>query len=119
MAEIHLFRNSSDALVVPIGAVLFHEGESGDDLIAVVEGQIDLHQGGNFIEAVCSGGILGEMALIDSAPRSATATAACESRIVRVSRNDFTYLVHEHPTFALQVMQVMSARLRRRDHQHG
>jgi CRP/FNR family cyclic AMP-dependent transcriptional regulator len=53
------------------------------------------------------------MALIDEAPRSATATATTEAKVVRVDKDHFNYLVQEHPTFALQVMTVMAERLRR------
>ena len=56
------------------------------------------------------------MALVDEAPRSATATAATETRVVRVDLEHFIYLVQEHPTFALQVMSVMAERLRKANH---
>jgi CRP/FNR family cyclic AMP-dependent transcriptional regulator len=51
--------------------------------------------------------------LIDTAPRSASAIAATPSRLVCVGKREFTFLVQEHPTFALQVMAVMAERLRR------
>jgi CRP-like cAMP-binding protein len=70
---------------------------------------------GVVLEAVGPGGILGELALIDASPRSATATATTTARVVPVDEERFTYLVNEHPTFALQVMSVMADRLRRAD----
>jgi CRP-like cAMP-binding protein len=116
MAEINMFRNSHDAEVVQAGEVLFREGETGDAMFAVADGQVDLTHGGAVIEKIRAGGILGEMALVDDAPRSATATAATETRVVRVDREHFMYLVQEHPTFALQVMSVMAERLRKANH---
>ena len=53
------------------------------------------------------------MALIDPAPRTATATASTPAHVVAVDEKHFTYLVQEHPTFAMQVLRVMAARLRR------
>jgi CRP-like cAMP-binding protein len=82
-------------------------------MFAVVEGRIDLTRGGMIIEEIGPGGIVGEMALIDAAPRSAAATAGVDARVVAVDRQHFTYLVQEHPTFALQVMAVMAERLRK------
>src|SRR5262245_22632198 len=111
-----MFRSSHDAEVVPAGHVLFQEGESGNIMFAVADGQVELTHGGAVIEKIGPGGIIGEMALVDEAPRSATATAATETRVVRVDRQHFIYLVQEHPTFALQVMSVMAERLRKANH---
>ena len=56
--------------------------------------------------------------LVDHGPRSATAVARTSSQVVRVDAELFNYLVHEHPTFALQVMRVMAERLRRANVTH-
>jgi CRP/FNR family transcriptional regulator, cyclic AMP receptor protein len=113
MVEINIFRHSREAVAVEVGEVLFREGERGDVMYAVVEGLVELSRAGRVVEEVGPGGILGELALIDTAPRSATAIARTQSRVVRVDQRHFTFLVQEHPTFALQVMTVMAERLRR------
>ncbi|MGZ4736682.1 MAG: Crp/Fnr family transcriptional regulator [Acidimicrobiia bacterium] len=113
MVEINVFRHAPDALKLEPGELLFHEGDPGDVMYAVVEGHVELSRHGRMIEDVGPGEILGELALIDHAPRSATATASTAARVVRVDQDRFTYLVNEHPTFALQVMTVMADRLRR------
>ena len=112
MTEINIFKHARDTRVLQPGDVLFHEGEPGDVMFAVVEGQIELSRAGTTIDDIGPGGIIGEMALIDSAPRSATATARGSARVATVDHSYFTYLVQEHPTFALQVMKVMAERLR-------
>ena len=112
MADIHIFKSSPDAVEVAAGEVLFSEGDAGDVMFAVVEGEVELTHQGRMVEEVRGGGILGEMALIDTAPRSATATARTAARVVSIDQKRFTFLVHEHPTFALQVMRVMARRLR-------
>ncbi len=113
MAEINFFRNSPDLRSVAEGEVLFSEGESGDLMFAVVEGRLDLSVGGRVVDQVGPGQIVGEMALIDQSPRSATATASVASSVVPVDRKRFVFLVQEHPTFALLVMELMAERLRR------
>ena len=102
-----------DATTVEPGHVLFNEDDTGDLMYAVVEGQVTLSRGGVSVEEVGPGGILGELALIDHVNRSATATTAVESKIVPVDKKAFRFLVQEHPTFALMVMNVMAERLRR------
>ncbi|HZP27862.1 MAG TPA: cyclic nucleotide-binding domain-containing protein [Acidimicrobiia bacterium] len=111
--EINIFRNARDAVELQPGDVLFHEGADGDVMFAVVEGEIELSRHRRVIDRVGPGGIVGELALIDPAPRSATATARTVCRVVTVDRQHFSFLVQQHPTFALQVMAVMAERLRR------
>ena len=113
MIEINVFKHAKDTVTLPAGDVLFREGDPGDVMYAVIEGRIELTRRGTLIEDVGPGGIVGELALIEPAPRSATAEARTDARVVRVDEKDFTYLVQEHPTFALQVMRVMAERLRR------
>jgi CRP-like cAMP-binding protein len=111
---INIFNKSQDdAESFEAGQIVFKEGDAGDAMYAVIDGTVDLVHGGRTVETVESGGILGEMALVDKSPRSASAIAATSARLVRVDERHFTFLVHEHPTFALQVMGIMAARLRK------
>ncbi len=113
MVEVNIFRRSPNAITIEPGHVLFNEGDEGEVMYAVVEGQVTLSRGGTSVEEVGAGGILGELALIDHVNRSATATATVESKVVPVDKKAFMFLVQEHPTFALMVMNVMAERLRR------
>jgi CRP-like cAMP-binding protein len=119
MVEIHLFKSSPDAFEVPAGHALFTEGEPGDAMYAVVDGNIEVALGGQVIEQVGAGGILGELALIDASPRAATARATVVSRVARVDKKHFMFLVQEHTTFALQEMAVMADRLRHANTAHN
>jgi CRP-like cAMP-binding protein len=56
--------------------------------------------------------IFGEMALIDDAPRSATAVAKTDVELVPISEKQFLFLVSQTPFFALKVMRVLARRLR-------
>ena len=113
MTAIHLFKHSADGFDVEPGHALFREGEIGDTMFVVIEGAVEVLHGDRVIETIEAGGIIGELGLIDTAPRSVSAVAATPSRLVSVGRKEFTFLVQEHPTFALQVMKVMAERLRR------
>ena len=119
MVEINIFRRAPNAISLAAGAVLFSEGDVGELMYAVIEGQVDLTRHGQLIEAVGPGGILGELALVDPAPRSADAVAHVDSKVVPVDKKAFTYLVQEHPTFALTVMGVLAERIRRANESRG
>ncbi|MFM2078550.1 MAG: hypothetical protein RJA49_2440 [Actinomycetota bacterium] len=113
MAEILFFRNAANVRLLESGDVLFSEGDVGEEMFAVIEGELELQVAGRTVDRVGPGAIVGEMALIDRSPRSATVVASVPSKVAPVDRKAFTYLVQEHPTFALQVMEIMAERLRK------
>ncbi len=91
---------------------IFEEGQEGDCMYIVKEGEVDLYYRGKFLATIQKGGIFGEMALIDSLSRSASAVAKTDCQLVPVDEKHFTRLVQETPAFALQVMRILVQRLR-------
>ena len=68
---------------------------------------------GNYVyETVSAGGIVGEMAMVDGSPRSATVCAIKPSTVIPIDERRFLFMVQQTPFFALRVMRVMTARLR-------
>jgi CRP/FNR family transcriptional regulator, cyclic AMP receptor protein len=110
---INLFRNADDLETFTAGQTIFEAGQTGDKLYVVVEGEVELSHNGRTLEVVGPGSIFGEMALIDSKARSATATAKTESKLASVDQKRFTFLIQQTPFFAIQVMGIMAERLRR------
>lgn len=95
------------------GDTVFAEGSAGNYMYVVVEGTVDIFVGDKLIDISGPGDLLGEMALIDSQNRSATAVARTESRLARVDENEFLSMVVDTPFFALHVMRVLVQRMRR------
>lgn len=94
------------------GEKVFSVGEKGDCLFLVKSGTVQIVMFGTVLETIKPNGIFGEMALIDGAPRSATAIANEDCELLRVDRDAFRQLVRENPDFALDVMHVIANRLR-------
>ncbi len=115
MNTIALFRNEADTKQARAGETIFVEGDEGRVMFVLLEGQVRLSVTGRTVEKVGKGGVFGEMALIDDAPRSATATALTECVLVPVTSQRFRSLVKESPDFALDIMRLMAARLRSMD----
>lgn len=96
------------------GQTIFKEGDPGSDcMFGVLEGVIEIQIGSQTVERVEPVHVFGEMALIDQQSRSATAIAAVDSRVAVIDKKRFLRLVEQTPHFALNIMQVISARLRR------
>ncbi len=113
MDVIARFRRSPNAFRLAAGKVLFREGDPAEVMYVLLDGTVEVEVGGTVVEAAVAGTVLGEMAVIDQSPRSATAIAKTPCLLVSVTANQFDVLVHETPEFARLVMQVLSGRLRR------
>jgi CRP/FNR family transcriptional regulator, cyclic AMP receptor protein len=108
-----LMKTEDRPAVFEAGQVVFEAGQPGDKMYVVQSGSVELRSGERLLETVGVGGVLGELALVDQEPRSATAVAVEPSRLVAIDQEYFMLLVKKVPGFALEVMRIMSRRLRR------
>jgi len=116
MATVDLFHAEDTELVAfQAGDTVFREGDPGDLMYVVREGRVELRVRGQLVDALGPGGVLGEMALIEHAPRTATAIATTDCTLVPIPEKRFMFMVQQTPHFALQIMKVMAERLRRMD----
>jgi CRP/FNR family transcriptional regulator, cyclic AMP receptor protein len=112
MDVLAYFRGARNAVSMPRGGVIFAEGETGSNMFVLIQGRADISVGGEVLESAMPGSLLGEMSLVNSAPRSATVVAATECKLVSVDVKQFDLLTRESPEFARHVMTVMASRLR-------
>ncbi len=113
MIKFTMFHREKDTREFAKGDVVFKEGDPGDVLYAVLDGEVELKLQGVTVNKVGKDEIFGEMALVDNAPRSATAHAITDCKLAIVGEDRFEYLVQQTPNFATQVMSVMAERLRK------
>jgi CRP/FNR family cyclic AMP-dependent transcriptional regulator len=96
----------------PAGGTIFKEGDKGDRMYFVQSGSVELRVGGKPVMTAEAGTFFGEMALIEDAPRSASAHAATDCALMPVDRARFEYLVRMTPDFVLEMMRTIAARAR-------
>ncbi|MCC6526844.1 MAG: cyclic nucleotide-binding domain-containing protein [Polyangiaceae bacterium] len=94
------------------GEPVFVEGEMGDALFVLVRGKIAISHGGEALATLGPGEAFGEMAVLDEAPRSASARAAEEVEVLRIGSEAFYEVLHEHAEIAEGVIRMLSQRLR-------
>jgi CRP/FNR family transcriptional regulator len=91
------------------GEVLLREGESGSSMILLRSGTVDVQRGGKALASVGAGSSLGEMALLDPGPRSATARATSEGELVELTRDAVWELLARGEPSAARLLQSLTA----------
>jgi CRP/FNR family transcriptional regulator, cyclic AMP receptor protein len=95
------------------GEKIFLEDDAADTMYMVRSGRVDVITYGTVLENVRPGGIFGEMALIDDGVRCAAAMATEPTEVVIIDKSAFLAVIRREPQFALRVMSLLAARLRR------
>ena len=95
------------------GQTIFKEGQPGDELFVVLEGMVSITVQEREVNQIEAGNIFGEMTLVDDRPRSATARAFTDCKLLPLDFNRFLEMVQRTPAIATDVMSVMSTRMRR------
>jgi CRP/FNR family transcriptional regulator, cyclic AMP receptor protein len=107
-----LVGSETEVVALAPGETLFEKGEPGHLMYVVKSGDLQILDGNYVYETVSAGGIVGEMAVVDGSPRSATVRAIKSSIVVPIDERRFLFMVQQTPFFALRLMRVMTARLR-------
>jgi CRP/FNR family cyclic AMP-dependent transcriptional regulator len=106
------FQGARNVVSVPSGLILFRAGEPATNMYVLLKGEAEVYVGEEVIEVATAGALLGEMAMVSSAVRSATVITRTGCRLVSIDVSQFDTLVRESPEFARHVMAAMADRLR-------
>jgi CRP/FNR family cyclic AMP-dependent transcriptional regulator len=112
MTKVNYLKHQKEMISFEAGQIVFKEGDTGDFMYGVIEGEVEISYRGHVLDVVGEGGVVGEMALVGDHTRSATVIAKTDCKLAPVNHQHFLWLVHETPTFATQVMAVMAERIR-------
>jgi CRP/FNR family transcriptional regulator len=97
------------------GEAIVHQGDLGDELFIIISGQVRVTTDtGKELAIRNAGEYVGEMALLDQAPRSATLLALGNARLLCVAKDDFEAILRQRPEVSLSIINVLCARLRQR-----
>ncbi|HET8843656.1 MAG TPA: cyclic nucleotide-binding domain-containing protein [Ktedonobacteraceae bacterium] len=117
--ELRLIGNSCQERKFASGSVLMQQGDTGAGLFVITSGRVKITQAVDPDRAeedlgtAGSGAVLGEMALLDDLPRSATITAIEDVTALILPIWDFRSSLRSNPDIALKLLSTMSHRLRR------
>ena len=102
-----------DEVDVPGDVELTHEGRVGHEFFVIVEGRVRVEREGRVIGTLGRGDFLGEIALIDGRPRSASVITEAPTRLLVMAHREFDSLLDSYPAVQNQVLRALADRVRR------
>jgi CRP/FNR family transcriptional regulator, cyclic AMP receptor protein len=91
--------------------VLCNEGDVGHEFFVIVDGKVEVTRNGQRVAARGGGEFVGEIALLEETPRTATVTAKTPVRLFVLTRKDFRHLVNENPSVERKVLRALARRV--------
>jgi CRP-like cAMP-binding protein len=111
-ADIEELGAIADEIDVRSGTVLTHEGYREGYFFIILSGTVRIERGGRTINTIGPGDFLGEIALLDGGPRTATATAETPCRLLSMSYQMFHELLDSSPSIRAAILEAVGQRLR-------
>jgi CRP/FNR family cyclic AMP-dependent transcriptional regulator len=123
LKDVPLFANCSkqslgqiarlvDEVQLPAGHVLMQQGRIGDEFFVIVDGKVRVERDGRRIDVLGPGDFLGEIALVDHRPRTATAVCETPCHLLVLGHREFHTLLADSPAIASAVLKSLAERLR-------
>ncbi len=107
--------NLQPQLFLKPGEVVFEEGQKGDCMYVVTEGEIEIFRdssnGRVELARLGPGDFFGEMAIVQATKRTATAIALCESKLIKVQADELEELINTRPDFGTRMIRTLVQRL--------
>ncbi len=102
----------ADEIDVPAGTALTHEGRHEGYFFVIVSGSVRIERSGRTINTIGAGDFLGEIALLDGGPRTATATTESPCRLLSMTHERFHELLETSPSARTAILEAVGQRLR-------
>jgi CRP-like cAMP-binding protein len=123
LKKVPLFKEISENYLVPLakiahavklnsGETLFHQGDRGDAMYIIRFGSISVQVNNIEVNRMGVGECIGEMALLDDTPRSASCVAEGDTELLRIGANDFETVVRSQSSVVFAILRTLAKRLR-------
>lgn len=110
--ELDRLARHAEIVEFAAGDTLMDEGQPGQEFFVVVDGEVGVTRGNQTVAKLGPGAYVGELALLDPGPRTATVTALRDTAAVLLGSREFYAAVDESPALARKLLAGMAHRLR-------
>ena len=113
--DLRIVARHMQVVAVPTGTALMREGDRGDAFYVVLDGEAAVESSGKTVGHLRAGDHVGELALLDPAPRNATVTSTADMTVGVIDARIFAAIVRDVPTLTGKLLAALARRLRQRD----
>jgi len=115
--ELQAVARAGDELVLPAGKVLCEQGTLGREAFVIIAGTAEVRRNDKKVATVGPGTCVGELALLDHGPRTATVVAESEITALVIGVREFASIIDEVPSISHKLLRALAARIRDLDTQ--
>jgi CRP/FNR family cyclic AMP-dependent transcriptional regulator len=115
--DLRLIAHLADTDSCKAGEVLVKEGQRGNELYVIVDGEADVTRNGERVATLGAGDYFGELAVLRPAPRTATVIASTDMQVLIVTARELAILIADVPLFARKLLAGMAGRIQEADAQ--
>jgi CRP/FNR family transcriptional regulator, cyclic AMP receptor protein len=113
--DLQIVARHMQVVAVPAGTALMHQGDRGDAFYIVLDGRAVVESAAKSVGVLRQGDYVGELALLDPAPRNATVTSASDMTVGVLDARTFAAIVRDVPALTGKLLAGLARRLRERD----
>jgi CRP-like cAMP-binding protein len=110
--ELHVVARASDELTVAAGRTLCEQGTAGREAFVILEGTAEVRRNNKKVATLGPGACVGELALLDHGPRTATVRASTDLSVLVIGAREFAGIVDEVPPIAHKLLRSLATRIR-------
>jgi CRP-like cAMP-binding protein len=116
--ELQTVAKATTELIVPAGHVLTDQGQTGREAFVILDGSATVRRNGKKVATLGPGAVVGELALLDHGPRTATVTTDTETRLFVLGQREFLGVIDSVPTLSRKLLARLAGQVRQFDRQY-
>lgn len=110
--ELQAVARASDEVNLAAGRVLCEQNSVGREAFVIIEGTAEVRRNGRKVATVGPGSCVGEMALLDHGPRTATVTAESDMKVLVLGAREFSAIIDDVPAISHKLLKALAGRVR-------
>ncbi len=116
--DLEKIAKAGDEIVMTAGTVIIDQGQTGREAFVVLDGQVTVKRNNRKIATLGPGDVVGELALFDHGPRTATAVCETDCELLVIDQRHFRGVLEQVPALTTKILAELAGRIRDMDRQY-